>query len=70
MGGLLGAQGGKIFLTFVERTTHLPLSLIFPHLQRPEAVDVAVAVVELGLWVVGSVAFHRRLGAGARPSMS
>jgi len=61
---VLGAQGSNFFLSVLAKVSHLPVSLVFPRLQQPGRTDLAVAVVELALWVIiGWVAFRRRTRA-------
>lgn len=63
--GVLGEQGSNFFLSLIARATHLPVSLVFPHLQNPTGADIAVASVELCLWLVLTVLVYRRFKARA-----
>jgi hypothetical protein len=57
---LMGFQGTNYFLSLFARVTHLPVGLVFPHLQQPGPADPAVAMVELALWVAGGWMVFRR----------
>lgn len=63
--GVLDAPGSNFFLTLLSRVTHLPFSRVVPHLQKPTPLDVASAVVELGVWLGLSVAAIRCFPAKA-----
>jgi hypothetical protein len=57
---LRGFQGTNYFLSLFARVTHLPVGLVFPHLQKPGPADPAVAMVELALWVAAGWMVYRR----------